>query len=60
MPSGEAVPVHLHGEPGGGVLLPQLQLQAAHHGGEGEEQKGPAAVRSSLNLEKVLTAESIE
>jgi hypothetical protein len=40
--------------------MPQMQLQAAHQGGEGEDQKGPAAVRSSLNLEKVLTAESIE
>ena len=60
MTSGEAVPVHLHGEPGRGVLLPQLQLQAAHQGGEGEDQKGPAAVRSSLDLEKVLIAENIE
>jgi hypothetical protein len=59
-PTGKAVPVHLHGEPGRGVLLSQLQLQAAHQGGEGEDQKGPAAVRSSLNLEKVWTAESIE
>jgi hypothetical protein len=48
-PGGDCVQVHLHGEPGGGVQLPQVQLQAAHGRGEGDQEE--AATADPLNLD---------